>query len=170
MNRVAVIGCSGSGKSTLSRELGARLNIPVIHLDCVFWQPGWIEPPREEFAANVRKVVAGEHWILDGNYGNTQHIVLPAADTIVWLDLPRRVCMWRVIKRLIMYFGRNRPDLAEGCPEKVDFEFLEYVWNFPTDSRPRMMSRLARRRADQTLIILRDAADVSRFRREMGIC
>jgi adenylate kinase family enzyme len=136
----------------------------------VFWQPGWIEPPREEFAANVRKVVAGEHWILDGNYGNTQHIVLPAADSIVWLDLPRRVCMWRVIKRLIMYFGGNRPDLAEGCPEKVDFEFLEYVWNFPTDSRPRMMSRLAQRRADQTLIILRDAADVSRFRREMRIC
>jgi len=75
MNRIAVIGCSGSGKSTLSRQLGERLNIPVIHLDRVFWQPGWVEPPRDEFAASVCSAVAGERWILDGNFGNTQHIV-----------------------------------------------------------------------------------------------
>ena len=169
MNRIAVIGCSGSGKSTLSRQLGERLNIPVIHLDRVFWQPGWVEPPRDEFAANVRKAVAGERWILDGNFGNTQHIVLPAADTIIWLDFPRRICMGRIIKRLLTYFGRTRPDLPGGCPEKVDFVFLEYVWNFQNDTRPRIMSRLAQRRADQTLVILRNPADVTRFRREMGI-
>ena len=64
---------------------------------------------------------------------------------------------------------RTRPDLPDGCPEKVDFVFLEYVWNFQNDTRPRIMSRLGERRADQTLAILRNPADVSRFRRAMGI-
>jgi hypothetical protein len=77
--------------------------------------------------------------------------------------------MWRIIKRLLTYFGRTRPDLPDGCPEKVDFVFLEYVWNFQNDTRPRIMSRLAQRRPDQTVVIFRDPADVSRFRHEMGI-
>ncbi|HEV2295789.1 MAG TPA: hypothetical protein VGR35_18215 [Tepidisphaeraceae bacterium] len=169
INRIAVIGCSGAGKSTLSRQLGERLRIPVVHLDCLFWKSGWIESPRDDFAKRVRDAVAADRWVLDGNFGSTQHIVLPAADTIVWLDFPRRICMWRIMKRLITYFGRTRPDLPDGCPEQVDFEFLEYVWTFHEDTRPRMIGRLGQRSADQTLVVLRSPADVAQFRREMGI-
>ena len=163
MNRIAVIGCGGSGKSTLSRQLGERLEIPVVHLDKLFWRPGWTRSPREEFEAKVREAVAGERWVLDGNFGSTQHIVFPAADTLVWLDFPRAVCFYRVIKRLIAYQGRTRPDLPEGCPEKLDFEFLEWVLTFPENGRQRIISELARRPRGQRLIVLRDPGEVGRF-------
>lgn len=169
MNRIAVIGCSGSGKSTLSRTLGKRLDIPIVHLDQLFWQPGWVESPQPAFAERVRQAVQADRWILDGTFRATWHIVMPAADTIVWLDFPRHVCLWRVTKRLLTYFGRTRPDLPDGCPEKIDLEFLEYIWTFHEEYRPRIISRLAQRRADQRLILLRGPADVERFASEMGI-
>ena len=81
----------------------------------------------------------------------------------MWLDLPRATCMWRVTKRLCAYLGRTRPDLPEGCPEKLDFEFLEYIWTFHEHARPRIIARLTYRRADQRLIVLREPAEVARF-------
>jgi adenylate kinase family enzyme len=169
MNRIAVIGCSGSGKSTLSRELGRALGLPVVHLDCLFWKPGWVESPREEFAELVRGVVTGERWVLDGTYRFTWNIVMPRVDTIVFLDFSRTICLWRVLARYLAHRGRTRQDVTAGCPEKIDFEFVEFIWTFPTDYRPSIISRLDQRRPDQRLIVLRDPADVMWFRREMGI-
>lgn len=169
MNRIAVIGPPGSGKSTLSRRLGERLDVPVTHLDCLYWNPCWVETPRPAFADKVRDAVSGDRWVLDGNYGSTQHIVLPAADTIVFLDFPRAICAWRVVARYLAHRGRSRPDMNPGCPEQLNFEFIEYIWTFHEHARPRIISRLAQRRADQRLIILNAPADVARFTREMGI-
>ncbi len=169
LNRIAVIGCPGSGKSTLARILGERLAVPVVHLDRLFWRPGWVESSHATFVEKVRDAVSGERWVLDGNFGSTQHIVLSAADTIVWLDLPRGTCLWRVMKRLCTYFGRTRPDLPEGCPEKLDFEFLEYILTFHKHARPGIIARLKTCRADQRLIVLNEPADVVRFTREVDI-
>jgi adenylate kinase family enzyme len=169
MNRIAVIGCSGAGKSTLARQLGERLAIPVIHLDQLFWRPGWTESPHAAFEAKVSDAVRADRWILDGTFRAMWHIVMPAVDTVVWLDFPRHVCLWRVTKRLLNYLGRTRPDLPEGCPEKIDLEFLEFIWTFNEDYRPRIISRLDQRRPDQRLITFRGPADVARFTREMGI-
>jgi adenylate kinase family enzyme len=169
MNRIAVIGCGGSGKSTLSRQLGERLGIEVVHLDQLYWRPNWTPSPQELFAAKVRRAVAAERWILDGNFGSTQHLVLSAADTVVWLDIPRAICAYRVIKRLIAYHGKTRPDLPAGCPEKLDFEFLEWVLTFPEQGRPRIIAKLAQRPPDQRLIVLRNPADVAQFKRDLGL-
>ena len=163
MNRITVIGSGGAGKSTLARRLGERLGIPVVHLDKLFWRPGWTRSPQAQFEAKVREAVAGTRWILDGNFGSTQHIVFAAADTIVWLDFPRVVCLYRVIKRLITYRGRTRPDLPQGCPETLDFEFLEWVLTFPEEGRQRIIAKLAARPRDQRLIVLRNPAEVERF-------
>ncbi len=168
MNRIAVIGCSGSGKTTLARRLGERLNVPVVHLDKLFWRPGWVESPQPVFAARVAESVRRDRWILDGTFRATWHIVMPAADTVIWLDFPRHVCLWRVTKRLSRYLGRTRPDLPDGCPEKIDLEFVEYIWRFNEDYRPRIIARLDQRRPDQRLIVLRGPGDVARFIREMG--
>jgi adenylate kinase family enzyme len=168
MNRIAVIGSGGAGKSTLSRQLGERLGIRVVHLDQLFWQAGWTRAPKEEFEAKVRQAVAADLWVLDGNFGSTQHIVLAAADTVVWLDFPRAICLYRVVKRLIAYQGRTRPDLPEGCPEKLDFEFLEWVLTFPENGRRRIIAKLQRRPADQRLIVLKNPAEVVRFLNEVG--
>src|ERR1700747_2730402 len=99
MRRVLVLGCPGAGKSTLARRMAAALTLPLVELDRMFWRPGWVEAPREEFRDAVVRLAAMPAWIMDGNYRFTFDLRLPVADTIVFLDLPRRICMWRIIMR-----------------------------------------------------------------------
>lgn len=162
MNKIAIVGSAGAGKSTLARKLGAILDIPVTHLDVLFWRPGWVEPPREEWAALQRKLVRGERWILDGNYGGTIDLRLDAADTVVFLDLPRSICIWRVLKRRMQY-ARRRPDLAPGCPESIDWPFLQWIWSYPRQRRPQMLARFARLDETVTVVVLRSQREIQRW-------
>ena len=113
LRRVAVIGTSGSGKTTFSRRLAELLGVPPIELDAHYWQPDWQEPDRGEFNDRLAALLAGlDGWICDGNYGA---IAADHADTIVWLDLPMRTCLWRVVRRAVrrarkreLLWGTNR--------------------------------------------------------------
>ena len=91
MHRIVVVGPGGAGKSVLARKMGERLGLPVIHLDALYWRPGWVQTPKDEWKAKVRELLSGERWIIDGNYGGTAGLRMAAADTIVLLDFPRRV-------------------------------------------------------------------------------
>lgn len=132
MQRIVILGNAGSGKSTLARALGKRLSLPVVHLDTLFWEPGWIEPDAEQFRARVREAITPDAWICEGNYARrTFDLRLPRTDLIIWLDTSRLTCLIRVIMRSVM--NRPRPDLAAGCTEKLDrafLTFLNFVWNF----------------------------------------
>jgi adenylate kinase family enzyme len=130
MNRVLVIGSPGAGKSTLSHELAARTGLPLFHLDRLFWLPGWVERDRDEGRAELAQVLAGDRWIIDGNYGSTMPMRIARADTVVWLDYSTGLCLARVFKRWWQYRGVARPDMTEGCPENLNLEFLLYVLNF----------------------------------------
>ena len=163
MQRIIILGCSGSGKSTFARALGAALNRPVIHLDNLYWKPGWVETPRPEFAALQEKLVQAETWIIDGNYSATLAIRLERADTLLYFDLPRRVCVWSVLRRVLTYYGRSRPDLAPGCPEKFDFSFLLLTWNYRKRSRPGVLKKLENYRPDQTVRIFRRRKEAYTF-------
>lgn len=130
MERVLVIGSPGAGKSTLSHALAERTGLPLHHLDKMHWLPGWRERDRAEAFAHVEEVLATERWIIDGNYGSTLPKRIKRADTVVWLDYPTWLCLWRVLKRWWLYRGKARPDMNEGCPERLDPEFLAYVARF----------------------------------------
>lgn len=158
-----VIGSSGAGKSTLARRLGERLGIEVIHLDALFWKPGWVETPRPEWAALQRELVRRPAWIMDGGYGGTLDIRYQAADTIVFLDLPRLVCIWRAIKRRVANHGRTRPDMAAGCPERLDPGHLKYIWDYPKRRRGQVLQKLAEYAASKRCVHLRSNRDVDRF-------
>lgn len=135
MQRIVILGNGGSGKSTFARALGERLNLPVVHLDTLFWEPGWVEPDAEQFRARVRHAIAGDAWVCEGNYARrTFDLRLPRADLIIWLDTPRLTCFSRVIMRSVV--NRPRPDMAAGCAEKFDRAFLNFVWNFDRGYRP----------------------------------
>lgn len=138
MQRIVILGNAGSGKSTLARALGKRMTLPVVHLDTLFWEPGWVEPDAEQFRARVRKALTPEAWICEGNYARrTFDLRLPRTDLIIWLDTSRLTCFTRVIRRSVM--NRPRPDLAAGCTEKLDrafLTFLNFVWNFDRGYRP----------------------------------
>jgi adenylate kinase family enzyme len=144
MRRVLVIGSPGAGKSTLSRQLAAKLGLPVVHLDKVFWGPGWTVPDRAAWRERVVRLVEEPEWIMDGNYGGTLDIRLPRADAVLWLDYPLGICLWRVLRRSVMDYGRRRADMAEGCVEQIDFGFFRYVWNFPSRQVPEIEEAVAR--------------------------
>ncbi|MGL5836693.1 MAG: DNA topology modulation protein [Waterburya sp.] len=152
--RIAIIGCCGAGKSTLAKSLGEKLNLPVIHLDTHYWQPGWQETEQNEWLAKQQELIKGDRWIIDGNYGGTMNIRLAKADTVIWLDFNRYVCLWRVLKRYLQYAGNTRPDMAKGCPERFNWEFLQYVWNFSQIHRPRILEKLAKCEDNKQIIIL----------------
>lgn len=166
MNRVVVLGNGGSGKSELSRELSRRTGLPVVHLDPLFWQPGWKPGPRDEFRRAVDEAAAAERWIIDGNFLNAGDTRLERADTAIFLDLPRRVSMTRALRRFVRDRRTNRPDLPEGCREALDWEFVKWMWKFDRDDRPRILERLED--ADADVVHLRSPADVSRYLESVG--
>lgn len=167
MKRIAIIGCSGSGKSTLARQLGTILNVPVIHLDALFWKPGWVETAGQDWIAIQEKLVKQESWIIDGNYTSTMDIRFVEADTIMFLDYPRWLCLYRALKRWITYAGKTRPDIAPGCPEKVDWPFIQWIWSYRKRSRPLALQKLEKYQADHTIIILHSPAETRRFLEKM---
>ena len=143
MKRVAVIGSGGAGKSVLALELSRRTGLPVIHLDREYWRPGWEPTPEPEWEARVAEMVKGERWIIDGNFGGSMHLRLAAADTIVFLDLPRLVCEWAVITRWLRYRRHSRPDMAPGLHDKLDLRFVRWIWDYPSTRRPGILRQLA---------------------------
>jgi Adenylate kinase and related kinases len=163
VRRVLVIGSGGAGKSAFAQRLGGRTGLPVIHLDARYWRAGWVPTPRDEWQDVVRELAARETWVMDGNYGGTLDARLAACDTVIFLDLPRLVCLWRVVRRWARYRGRARPDMAPGCNEQLSLEFLRWIWSYPTEKRPAILRRLAALNAGQRAVVLRSAADVERF-------
>ena len=154
MQRVAIIGSCGAGKSTLARKLGEKLALPVIHLDAYYWQKGWQECDRHKWEKIQQNLIKGDRWIIDGNYDSSMDIRLSAADTIIWLDFNRYLCLWRVLKRYLRYSGRTRPDMAAECPERLNWEFIKYVWNFPKLHRFRIINKLGKYQTSKQIIIL----------------
>ncbi len=138
MRRVVIVGCSGSGKSHLSTALARRLGLRVIHADKVFWKPGWTDPDNEAYRYEIERLTLDDGWIFDGIPGRVADIVLPRADTVIWLDQPTMLCAIRAYGRMFRYFGRTRPDMAEGCPERFSLRPWQYASSFNTVMRPRI--------------------------------
>lgn len=166
MNRILIIGSGGAGKSTFARELGALLDIPVVHLDQLYWKPGWEKPSRSEWVTTIDRETARPRWVMDGNFGGTLPQRLARCDTVVLLDVSRWICLWRVAKRFVRYRGRHRPDMTPGCHERFDWEFIRWIWNYPSKSKPAKIALLSATGPDQRVVILGSAAEARAFLRE----
>ena len=142
MKRVCVVGSGGAGKSTFSQKLSNKINVPVFHLDKIFWKDYWVEREKDEYAQMHAKWIEHDKWIIDGNGYSFIDSRLKRADTIVFLDYSRLVSIPSVIYRALKFHGTSRPMMQENCKEKIDknfFEFLIYIWNYKSRMRPKIL-------------------------------
>ena len=171
MKKVSVVGVSGSGKSTFAARLAASLDAPFVELDSMFHQAGWQQLATAEFQARVSEVLAGDRWVVDGNYSAVRPLVWEQADTVVWLDMPRSLIMRRVttrtLRRLVTreeLWNGNREPLTS--PFRIDPEKSIIRWAWVT--YPQVEERYSRAMADPAnghlrFVRLRRPAEVEAF-------
>ena len=162
MERVIIIGCGGAGKSTLAQKMGQKTGPPVVQLDKLFWKPGWVESTPEEIDGKIRQELDKPQWIMDGNFNRTLPMRVARADTVIYLDFSRMACLLGVLKRVLTTYGKVRPDMGEGCPERIDFEFLKWVWNYNKNKRERNY-RLLNEAEHAETIVLKNRRAVKKF-------
>jgi adenylate kinase family enzyme len=171
MNKIVIIGSPGAGKSTFAQILGELLHVEVIHLDRLFWQTGWKEFPR-----NVRIKIqqhyldSRERWIMEGTYLSSSDDRLNAADTIIFLGLPRLLCLWRIIKRHFETSHQYRLDLPDGCTDKLSLRCIAKVLVFPHRGLKQFMRKIHQIRICEvnqpkqtTILLFRSPKDVNIF-------
>ncbi|PEL17798.1 topology modulation protein [Bacillus wiedmannii] len=163
MKKIILIGSGGSGKSTLARQLGNKLNIKVHHLDALFWKTNWEGVPKEEQRKVQNELVKEDEWIIDGNYGGTMDIRINAADTIIFLDIHRTICIYRAFKRIVKYRNKTRPDMGAGCEERFDLQFFKWIWKYPNAKRPTILKGLEQLSEEKKVIVLKSPNEVRKF-------
>ena len=164
MKRILIFGNSGAGKTTLALKLGETLGMPVFHLDQLWWLSGWEHDSRENFDRKLAEILKRECWIIDGEYTRTLPERLKFADTAIYLDFSSIRCFRRVLKRIFTWYGRSRPDMPSGCPERLDWAFLCYVWNFRRRFRP--VIEVAFNDCHGNVIRLKTPGEAERFLRD----
>ena len=159
--RVAVIGCPGGGKSTFSRALRDRVDLPLYHLDAIYWRDDRTHLSREEFYPLMQEIIAREEWIMDGNYNATLEWRISACDLLIFLDYPAEVCLEGVRARR----GQKRSDMP-WVEEGNDEEFLEFIRAFETESRPRIWELIGKY-PDKAVVTFRSREEAERYLREL---
>ena len=153
MERIVIIGCPGSGKTRLARALGDKLGLTVVHLDRLWWKQGWENVTREEFDTRLENALKLDSWIIDGNYNRTMDVRLEKCDAIIYLDYSRWACLWGMLQRVLGNYGKNRSDMPDGCPERFDWEFVKFIWNFNENNRVINYTRIAKYKHAKAIVL-----------------
>jgi adenylate kinase family enzyme len=164
--RVLVAGMTGSGKSTFARAVAARTGLPVIHLDLHYWKPGWVRPSDDEWRERQRTLLAGDAWIVDGNYNETLPLRLERAETVVFLDTPWWLCASRAFAR-----GVRKPggDMPEGCEDsrtrrlRDEWGAVGKIWRRRRSDLEQARCEIVRHGSHTTVHVLRSRRDARGF-------
>ncbi|WP_176037521.1 DNA topology modulation protein FlaR [Brucella tritici] len=166
--RIMIIGGAGSGKSSLARALGEVTGLPVVHIDTLYWQPGWTMRSRDEIGRLTKEAANQDRWIFEGNHSETMNYRALRADMLIFLDISTMRRLWRVLKRTVIHYGRSRPDMAEGCVERFDWDFLKWVAGYRKNGRIRALAFLEKAPQHLSKHHLRSPYDVKRFLAQMA--
>jgi adenylate kinase family enzyme len=169
VKRIVVTGPAGAGKSELARQVGARLGIRVVHLDTLFWKPGWVATPAAEWEALQRRELAAPEWVVDSQADDMLPDWLHAADTVVFVDSSPLRCLWRVARRRL---NRSEsvgiPAATEPAPvHRALAKFIRNQWRYRRGVRADLLAELARERDDRQVVILRSRDDAAAFVRRL---
>lgn len=163
--KIAMIGYSGSGKSTLARFLGKCYQVPVLHLDCIHWLPGWKERDGKEEQVLVEQFMdANDSWVIDGNYTKLSYQRrMNEADRIIFLNFNRFTCLYRAWKRLMRYRGEARESMTEGCTEKLDLEFIWWILYKGRTRKYRKRYQAVRKQYPEKVTVIRSQRQLDAF-------
>ncbi|MCX7559083.1 AAA family ATPase [Sulfitobacter sp. F26204] len=163
MKRTMILGGPGSGKSTLARLLGPRLGLPVFHMDQIHWQENRVERPMAEKLPMAQAVEEQDSWVFEGGMSVTYGSRMERADLLIWLDLPVGLRLWRVTKPLFRYLGKARPDLPQGCVERLHPEtltFYKFIWQSRHIARAKVAKLVTEARDELVVVHLRRPREV----------
>ena len=169
MRRIVVIGTTGSGKSTLAERLAAQTGLRVIELDALFWGRDWQPVPLDLFRHRVERETKDDGWIVVGNYGQVRDLVWPNADTLIWLDLPLPLVMWRLVRRTVQRAATRTELWGTGNRESFRNAFLSrqsillYAMKIHRKNRARFAVECEFLGKDRTVVRLTSAREVERF-------
>lgn len=162
MNRISIVGISGSGKSTLANKLGKKLDLPVFHLDKYYWDVGWKKryETKEEFKSVVDNLASQDKWIIDGNYRSSSNLNLrlEKSDTIIFLDFPKCICLWRALMRVL---NRKQPfDKAGEVKQKINWKMIKSIFNYKKED---IKSRVMRHSDDKKVFVFKNVREINNF-------
>ena len=156
MKRVSVIGCPGAGKTTFSRELARITSLPLVHLDLMYHdQSHPYQTDKVAWRAKVLNETNKQRWIIDGNYKSTFDIRLSKSDTIIFLDYPTRINIWRAVKRRVHFHKTVRADMPETWTEKLGWDFFVFILKFNHSIAPKMR-QLLKTYPDKDVVVLKN--------------
>jgi adenylate kinase family enzyme len=165
MRKIAVVGPVGGGKSHLASELGKLLGIPVLHLDALFWGPGWVATPPDEWKARQRRELAADSWIAEAQFDDVLVDWFREADTVVFVDASPLRCLWRVARRrLNREAGVGTPAGSEpGASHKALAKFIRNQWHYRTSVRRQLLAELEREQEGRRVVVVRRRSDTAAF-------
>lgn len=174
-DRIAVHGASGSGKSTLARTLADRLGLERTELDGLFHQPGWTELPTDEFRAEVARAIAGDRWVVEGNYRQVRDLVWARAELVVVLDLPRWTVMRQVLGRTVRrgvarseLWNGNRESLRNLVSTDADRNVVLWSWRTLDHYHAEVPDEVRAGAPHARLVVLRTRDEIARFIDDVG--
>lgn len=160
-DRIMVVGCSGGGKSTLSQKIARRFGLVYISIDRdILWLPGWVERGKAEQRRIIEELIRQDRWIMDGTNPSTFDVRVPRSDLVIWVRMPRLVNVWGILSRAVKHWGQTRPEMAPGCPEKVDWEFFRFVWTFEKKFSWRIIEGLEKHAGDRPVLVLKSRREM----------
>lgn len=141
-SRICIMGRPGSGKSTFAQDLHTTTGLPLYHLDHYFFSAGWVEAPYEQFLSQQRKFVSQDAWIIDGNSLQSLELRYARAQVCLYFNYPRLLCTLRLFKRRF-FKDKAINDRAVGCPERISWKLLHYLWTFESRKNYFLMKLVA---------------------------
>lgn len=159
MKRIIILGCAGSGKSTLAFQVQQITVLPLYHLDQYYWKPHWQMPIFEDFKAVHDDLCDRDAWIIEGMSAHTLLYRIIRADCVIFLDVPRKTCLWRVFKRVMKNYNICTASSAIGCPERFSFAFMRWIWGFKKRTRPYIMDLLSYYMKEKKIFIISSQSD-----------
>lgn len=160
MKKITIIGAPGTGKSTVAVKVAEILNLPVFHLDCYYWNPGWQEKSFAEFKEIYDRLIDQPEWIIEGCSTKTIPERIAAADTIVYLIASRPTCLWRIARRI---FSRKQIGAPIACRPRITCKFLKYTWCWRKRYEPMIMELLQRSQCDKRVFVIRNTQELEQF-------